>query len=80
MRFLRRPRDVAKRTQLSGIYVCVCVSGLCVTFYVGYPSVIYDFRYVVWKRVRVFGGGVYFELNQALSKSALCSFVNLKLM
>lgn len=35
---------------------CVCVSGLCVTFYVGYPSVIYDFRYVVWKRVRVLVG------------------------
>lgn len=56
MRFLRRPRDVAKRTQLSGIYVCVCVSGLCVTFYVGYPSVIYDFRYIFWKRVRVLVG------------------------
>lgn len=37
MRFLRRPRDVARRTQLSGsnVCVCVCASGLCVTFYVG---------------------------------------------
>lgn len=39
MRFRRRPRDVAKKTQLSGTYnvlvcVCVCFWFVCVTLYV----------------------------------------------